>query len=685
MLNIAAAAALSSRNRRLSPSPPPAGGPVTTIQLTSSAGGASVPFSFGQVFAKGDVPSGATLGADTAIQVTVKNTWPDGSARFAIIAGRRSLTAGVPSTMTLSTGGTVASGSALSTSDLQATSAVATIDCGGFGSVSWSGTDWASPFSTWVTGPEMSSWLYRKAVGADAHLVGWLEVRLYAGGAVEILPWIENGYLTVASVTNKSATYSFTLGGTQRYSGAIDLPNHCRTPLLSGTALSHWLGSNPGVVPKHNKAYLQQSKMVPSYRATVVDGGTSVLDSLAASWSPLGQANMPDTMGSAGFDRSIGPLPEWDVLHLVADDARTWPAVNFNAYAAGRYGIHYRDQATNRPFRFSQHPNLALSDGNHGITSYGGSGTGTYTPVAGGTAPPQWANSHHPCVGYFAYLLTGRHFHLETIQFAATLNHLKQSSVVRGTSQGLLVTNTGANTPRGAAWSIRTLTQAAVMTPDDDTTSLRTEFLTAVENNINRYHARYVGQANNAFGFLTPYEDYSSGLNDSHFWSATWQNDFNVFAWGFMAELEPAVNTTRTSQLSAFFAWLAQSIVGRLGSTGATEFLYRDAAQYIISMSPTDAADFDTGAGPWHANWGAVYLATTGSSNPGANGTLRGGNFPETNGYWGNLQPAIAYAVDRGITSALAGYNRMVSESNWSSLSGDMNTNPVWSVKPRTV
>ena len=32
----------------------------------------------------------------------------------------------------------------------------------------------------------MSSWVYRKQVGSDAHLVAWMEVRLYVAGAVEL-------------------------------------------------------------------------------------------------------------------------------------------------------------------------------------------------------------------------------------------------------------------------------------------------------------------------------------------------------------------------------------------------------------------------------------------------------------------------------------------------------------------
>ena len=45
----------------------------------------------------------------------------------------------------------------------------------------------------------------------------------------------------------------------------------------------------------------------------------------------------------------------------------TWAALQRNAYSAGRYGIHFRDETTNRPLRFSSHPNLVLD----GLPPYG--------------------------------------------------------------------------------------------------------------------------------------------------------------------------------------------------------------------------------------------------------------------------------------------------------------------------
>ena len=56
----------------------------------------------------------------------------------------------------------------------------------------------------------------------------------------------------MAGTTNKSAVYSFKLGSSERFSAAIDLPHHCRTPLINGAALSYWLGDDPAVTPRHD-------------------------------------------------------------------------------------------------------------------------------------------------------------------------------------------------------------------------------------------------------------------------------------------------------------------------------------------------------------------------------------------------------------------------------------------------
>ncbi len=641
--------------------------------------GSAVPFTLGFAFRKGDIPSGQGVVASGAnLQVTVKNRWPDGSVKFAVLAGRAALGPSTSQTVTLSPGAPTG-GAALTTADLRTTGVTAGVGCGTFGSASWSGADWDSPFASWVSGPEMSSWIYRKAVGSDAHLVAWLEVRLYASGAVEVLPWVENGYLRVPGAVNKSATYSFDLGGTQRFSAAFDLPNRCRTPLISGGAVSHWLGTDPLVTVKHDTDYLQATRLVPTYRSAV-PANAGAISALPTQFQPLQQGNYPTGMGAGGYHPSIGMLPEWDVLYLKSTSSACYAAIQFNAYSAGRFGIHFRDESTHRPIRFSSYPNLVI-DGGSGISGVGASTTNSYAVRGSGTAPATWASSHQPSVGYLAYLVTGRWFFMEEVQFAATLNFLKNGDSQRRFSAGVFRSDAGANTTRGAGWAWRTLAQAACATPDDD--PLAAEFLASLQSNIAYYHARYVAQANNPFGFVTPYSDYS-GAGDGIYVDAGWMQDFIVAAVGYSKSLDLGISSTARTQLDAFFAWKARSVVGRFGGTGASEYLYRDAATYTIAVAPSDSPDFGGGTGPWHADWGAVYRDTFSGGSPGTKeeGGLRGGNFPDATSYWGNLQPALAYAVEHGVPGAAAAYRRMVGASNWASLANNFAGSPVWGVRP---
>lgn len=720
---------------------------VAAFSLTSTATQAAAPFTVGHVFKRGDVAAGQQLVAGFAkLQVVSKNTWPDGSLKFALVSGRAALTANVPLSVALSVG-TPTGGVALTTADLKTTGITASIAAGAFGTVSWATTDWDAPFMTWISGPQMSSWLYHKAIGSDAHLVGWMEVRLYAGGAVEVLPWVENGYLMVAAPTNKSATYAFTLGGAERFNAALNVLNHTRTPLVSGSTLTHWLGADPAVTPSHDPAYLQASKIIPAYSVTA---SATTLDAQVQTYAPFQQGGYSPSMGTPGYHPSIGLLPEWDTCYVTTGDARAYRSVVVNGYGAGRFGIHFRDENTNRPIRFSQRPTLGLGDGS-GVTGVGANTAGTVTADATGGTPPAYASTHHPSMGFVAYLVTGRFYHLETLQFLAAINYLKNSDTARNNADGIFLSAAGANTTRGVGWAIRTLTQAAAITPDAD--ALSAEFVASMSANIAWHHARYVAQSNNPQGWIQPYSDYTaptrfntavtagattiifpSGYvfptdgyyvgwelviggqlrtitaytgstrtatlstpftfttgsaeaelrDDNIYFEATWMQDFVTAAFGYAKSIGLALSGPNAVKLAEFFAWKAKSIVGRFGTAAADEYLYRDAATYNVAVSPSNSSDWVTGAGPWFADWGALYAATntTGVVKELGDGTLRGGNYPEATSYWGNLQPALAYAVEHGIAGADAAYARMVGAPNFGLLQADLTINPVWAVTP---
>ena len=156
-----------------------------------------MPFTAGQALQQGQVPSGSTVVADVAnFQFVIKNRWPDGSAKFAIMSGSTDLTANSWKSIGLSVSASAAvSAGAVSTANLAATGVTASVQYGSYGTATWNAGDWGAPAQTWVSGPEMSAFTYRKPLGSDAHLVAWLEVRAYKGGRVEVMPWVENGYL----------------------------------------------------------------------------------------------------------------------------------------------------------------------------------------------------------------------------------------------------------------------------------------------------------------------------------------------------------------------------------------------------------------------------------------------------------------------------------------------------------
>jgi hypothetical protein len=549
---------------------------------------------------------------------------------------------------------------------------------------SWSGTDWDTPFDpatgnssagapAWVSGHRMSSWIYRRVIAP--HLTAWLEVRLYAGGAVEVLPWIESGYLKVAGPTSNNATYTFSLGGTQRFSTTIDLPNHCRTVLISGSALSYWLGADPAVTPKHDAAYFQATKLVPNYGVTTPN--PTLLNSLAQSYVPLQLSNHAVNMPATGYAVSIGLLPQWDVLYLTSQDTRAYAGLIVNSYSAGRYGIHFRDETTNRPIKFSSYPNLVL-DGSSSVPGTGSSTTSEYTPTQTGTGPAVWDSPHHPSVGFFAYLVTGRFYFMEEVQFAATTHYLKSQNDHRQFSKGVYLSNVGQHTLRGAAWAMRTLAQACCATPDDD--SLHTELNASFEANIVHQHATYI--PTNPFGLIAPYTNYTTG----YYSSASWQDDFYTASVGYALSMELALSATGKTKLNEFFAWKAKYVIGRLGRAGvASDFNYRDAAAYYLPWSPLPGTPDWTKASSYYPSWQAMYEAGSTRKNTDPDGPLRGGNFPEASSYWGNLMPAIGYAVEHGVPGALAAYNRMTGAPNWNLFTSDAIRAPVWGIRPRNV
>jgi hypothetical protein len=236
----------------------------------------------------------------------------------------------------------------------------------------------------------------------------------------------------------------------------------------------------------------------------------------------------------------------------------------------------------------------------------------------------------------------------------------------------------GANTTRGAAWALRTLAQAAAMTPDGD--PLRADLAASIDANIDYYHSKYVARPANPLGLVRPYSNYNVGA--SPLTSAVWMDDFFTGAFGYLKDLR-VHDASRSAKLDAFLAWKYRSVVGRLGSGGAGSYPYTHAAQYTLPYAPTDAADWTSGSGPWYADWGEVARAMGLPTATNAGDPLVTGYPTLPTGYWSNLLPALAYAVDHGAPGAPEAWNRLVSASNAGVQAEGYRDQPVWGVVPR--
>jgi chitodextrinase len=622
---------------------------ITSFQLTS-AGSGTLPFTVGLGFRRGDISGVPVLGISDS-QVIVKTRWSDNSVKHAIASGQISLTGGVSASVDVLAAASSPAGTALTAASIQAANPSASVQLGSIGTVNLSSL-LASPFRTWISGPEMVEAHYRSAVGTDSTLRVWFYVRLYKAGRMQIRAVVENGYLDV-STSNKSYVPNVAIGGTTVYNNSGASLTHYAHTRWSAEG---WIGGNPQVTPKINTSYLTGTKLVPNYWQR--NPSASALNNLYQSYSPMQNGGWTATMGDTGFQSQIGLLPRWDALFLTSSgDARAFNSVLANANALNSYPIVWTDSATKMPPMPSSRPTWTI---------YGADGGGDTTVGAGSLV---WDVAHHGSGAYLAYLITGDYYYLETMENQAALCFLINSSSNGSGTSRILQGQT-----RAAAWCTRTIGQLAAIGPSD---SLVEDYRTLLSNNITHWNSQRQKSGQNLIGYLYSYEIGSYGAGSV----SPWQQHFWVQTYGFLSNIDPVPNNL--ASLNAVRDFLYQSVVGILGTAGTSSYCYTKASAYTLKISDTDSGDSTT----WYDSWGTVYQSTIGSANASCGTSLEGssGGDPANaaTGYWGNLLPAIAYAVDHGAPGAAAAWQRLTSSSNWSVIqnSGFSDT-PTWGVVP---
>jgi hypothetical protein len=651
----------------------PPGGTVTSFTLTSPNAG-TFPFTVGLGFKKGDVPSGASLSLANQ-QVIAKTNWSDGSIKTAVASGLATLAANAPYTVNV-TNTPTSGGTAMTCSNIQNAAPSASVQVGSLGTVSLSSL-LASPFRSWISGPQMVECHYRSSVASDPSLDVWFYVRLYSNGTMWVRTIVYNGTLDQTNAV-KSYTYTIIIGSTTVFNKAVSLGVNAAFSEFG------WIGQSVNVTPAHNTTYLEASKLVPNYMNLVPS--QTVLNAQYQTYPPTPMANgdLSATMGDEGFQYDIGLFPRWSALFITSGastssgyaDPRAYNAMLANDSALNSYPIIWHDSTTHLTPDPVARPTWTVN----------GAGGGGATDVFGSNGL-EWDVAHHPSIGYLSYIVTGDYFFYQTLEDQAAMCYLVTTSAY---GSGVNRPITGVVQSRGQAWCFRTLAQLAAIAPSSDTVAA--DYTTYLSNSI--YSLNTEAQSATALGYLLTYEIGTNAYSSTASVLAPWQEHFLDQSLGMGSDIEAlGSNMTNWNALKTH-AFLAP--VGILGQCGVTtNFCFTQGSSYNLIVDKTPGA---ANPSQWFPDWGTLWTANFGSPNTAADNTLHGssGSDPANAciGMWGNLMPAIAYAVDQGATGASAAWARLTGATNWSSVLnctasvpsdvGGFNDTPIWGIIPRS-
>ncbi len=281
-----------------------------------------------------------------------------------------------------------------------------------------------------------------------------------------------------------------------------------------------WLGTDPKKIrTDHNLVYLVTTGAIPHYDTTITPSDSitdglynaytaedDTLDGSSGDSRKLGLINMPGLNGT-GAAAGIGPLTKWQVMHLYKFNEKTEKMVYGMADLLGHMPLHHRDadtQAGDGKFFDAQFDKYCGGNRTGGsVDTFGrilsvnarrsiatfddlnGDTSGDAINVSG-VSRGNWAaieRSHWPSIYYIPYLFSGRYYYLEGLQmqaaYAIAYKRAKCGSDWKRQGQAGLMADSQM---RGEGWGMRELVYATFLSPDGEPE--KAYFLDKVRNNI---------------------------------------------------------------------------------------------------------------------------------------------------------------------------------------------------------
>ncbi len=656
-------------------------GSITTIVIVNknTSNTINVPITFGHVFAEGEVQPGQTITGRSdsndivALQIDKKATHSDGSLRHAIISAVIPSMSGASAfSLELIKSPSVASQSTVNLDDLLATNFDAQIEITINNTVyTASAKDFLQNNSqdVWLQGDIVGEWITSGGLvssegAVHPHLHARFYVRAYSGNLnTRISVVIENNWAYEENPSNITYDLNVSIAGES---------------VLQETQLTHyhharwrrvfWAGDKPNVYAQHNVNYLINSAAVPNYDQSITLSDEA-LAGMATNWDGeakklMGIGTVEAYMPGGGARPDIGPLPRWAARYLISGHENAYATTLGNGEQAGSWSIHYRDKDTGAPITLDDYPYMTTL-GNYTDTFNPNTEAYEGFPACSDCSSPYFADSsHQPSLSYVPYLLTGDYFHLEELQFWSNWNLIRPNNYYRGYADGLI----WKFQVRGQAWTLRTLAQAAYITPDSDT--LKSYFTEKLSNNLDYFNEEYTNNPEaNKLGWVhwLAYEYVLS----------PWMDDFFTWSVGHIVELG-------FSDWQNFVDWKSAFPVNRMTDP---DFCYVYASAYHVNAR-------DNANSEYYSTFTELKEAYETEEN--LDGSLACGSQPmadqfnldagsmlgypySATGYPANLQPALAVAVGSSAPNAQAAWDLF----NGLSVTPDYTRDPQFAVIPR--
>ena len=618
-----------------------------TIEELSGSNQTSVPVTFGQIFAPGEIPTGSLIAVRLAdgsqnllpSQVNKKATHADGSLRHAVITTRLpTLVANSQQGIEIVVVDAVSTAASVQLADLLTTNFTGQV------SLTVSGTTYTASIvdllnttqsQTWLSGSEVSEWMvtapFKTAGGTEhPHLTARFNVRAFASfDSVRVDVTVENNWAYVTAPQNFVYDTTVSICGNNVYSKTgLTHYHHARW------RKTFWCGNEPAIHVKHDTDYLIDSNAIPNYDRNMVipesDLASMEVSFTGSKTEPNGIGLASAYMPGTGAHVDIGPIPRWSIRYLLSQDKRAKDAMLGTDNLAGSWSTHYRDKNTGRPILLSDYPYMTVI-GNASDTQNPATGQYESFPTCGGdcSTPYEHDLAHQPSFAYMSYLVSGDQYYLEELQFWANYNLLQSNPHYRGFEKGLFK----SGQLRGQAWSLRTLGQAAYITPDINT--LKGYFVDRLSDNLTYYKDSYIGGVkDNALGVIT--DGYSVVYNSDR-GTATWQEAFFTWSSGYLVELG-------FTEAQPLLNWKATFPVSLMTDSG---FCWIYASSYYLNVR-------DSSSNAIYSTFAEVYQAsisddlTTCQNSNSAPGQAVGemvGYASEPTGYPANIQPALAVST----------------------------------------